>query len=162
MDLVSRLGDLGGLITDRTSLAYRLWCRPASRRACSTRTLGSDTIWKTDVKKTPKNTINNNFQLYHFISNPLCYHCFILWFPTYFFLETRLIINSVLMVKICTVWKSFVIAFVTQYCLISLPACIIFLLCMGYRVTQDETKHTYMAVYHQGNKGKRPLQAHNM
>lgn len=54
VDLVSRLGGLGGLISDSTSLAYLLWCRPASHRACSTRTLGSHTIWKTDVKINPQ------------------------------------------------------------------------------------------------------------
>lgn len=49
VDLFSGLGGLSGLIVDITSLAYRLWCTPASRSASSIRTLGSDKICKINV-----------------------------------------------------------------------------------------------------------------
>lgn len=49
VDLVSFLGGLGGWMVERAFLAYREWCSPASHRDCSTRTLGSDIIYK--IKK---------------------------------------------------------------------------------------------------------------
>lgn len=105
MDLVSRRGSLGGSMTDRTSLAYWLWCRPASRRACSTRTLGSDTIWKIDFF----------FYKHSCFMQPLLFlmvpYTFNTWHEVWSLIHHHLVPEE----KSITVWQSLVNTYITQY-----------------------------------------------
>lgn len=81
VDFVSRLGGLGGLIWDRASLAYWFWCTPASRKACSARTLGSDTIWETDIQPAYSKLITY-LQLFPLNYTTMFFFLFLLWAGT--------------------------------------------------------------------------------